>query len=502
MSRLQQLLVRVHMAKIALGPWARLKQSARNSERTQAALLQRILHANRTTQFGQTHQFASLGDTAAYREAVPIHDYEALRPFIDRQMQHGEHALTVAPVCHYLLTSGTTGEPKRIPLTEDAMRHLRDCQRLAAYSHFREAPLLFSGKLLSITGAGTEGQMPNDTPYGCLSGVLFDAMTRFMKRRAIPSAAIGLEYRYEDIAREAAAAPDITAAITANPSSFLRLKEIMLREGLIPAGRLLGDLWPNLHAIITWTHGNCATYLPALQREFPNTAILEAGYLASEIYGTIPVGGGRCVPSLEHTFFEFIAVDAWESGSGETQLLHTLEQGHRYYVITTTESGLYRYFMHDIVEVDGMFENTPCLRFVQKGKGVTSLTGEKLYESQLLHALKTIRGDDANAPFFLAVAHNDPAHYRLYIESAHTAPDMATQLDDALGALNIEYKAKRDSGRLHPLSIAFLSNGAGDAYRQHCIAQGQRDAQWKLVRLQYAHECPFDFTPFLRKDAS
>lgn len=502
MSVYQQLMVRVHMAKMALGPWARLKKSARHPAQTQSVLLQRILHANHTTQFGLEYRFSTLSNAEVYREVVPIHDYEALRAFIDRQMEQGETALTAAPVCHYLLTSGTTGEPKRIPLTEEAIRHLRDCQRLAAYSHFCEAPLLFSGKLLSITGAGTEGRLSNGTPYGCLSGVLFDTMTRFMKRRTIPSAAIGLKHRYESIAREAVAAPDITAAITANPSSFLRLKEIMLREGLIPAGRLLGDLWPNLQAIITWTHGNCATYLPALRREFPNTAILEAGYLASELYGTIPVGGGRCVPSLEHTFFEFIAVDAWESGSRESQLLHTLEQGHRYYVIVTTESGLYRYSMHDIVEVDGMFENTPCLRFVQKGKGVTSLTGEKLYESQLLHALKTIGGDDATAPFFLAIAHNDPAHYRLYIEGTHTSPDMAARLDDALGALNIEYKAKRESGRLQTLSIALLTNGAGDAYRQYCITQGQRDAQWKLVRLQYANECCFDFTPFLRKDAS
>ncbi|MES2983959.1 MAG: GH3 auxin-responsive promoter family protein [Pseudomonadota bacterium] len=497
MSIYQQTMVRLHMAKMAMGPWARLKRYARDPARTQAALLQRILRAHSDTQFGNQYRFPTLTDARSYTATVPMHDYEALRPFIDRQMQGQEAILTAESPCHYLLTSGTTGQPKHLPLTKSALRHLRDCQQLAAYNHFREAPLLFSGRLLSMTGAGTEGHLPSGVPYGCLSGVLLDAMTGFMRRRSLPSAA--LEHRYEAIAREAAAAPDITAAITANPSSFLRLKEWMVREGVLSADSRLGDLWPNLQAIITWTHGNCAPYIPALRQEFPNATILEAGYLASELYGTIPIGQGRCVPALGHYFFEFIEVSAWDEGIRETQLLHALEQGKRYYVIVTSESGLYRYSMHDIVETDGMFQNTPCLRFVQKGKGVTSVTGEKLYEGQLLLAMEKVWGHTPDAAFFLALAHRDPAHYRLYVESPHIQADMAERVDAALASFNIEYKAKRDSGRLQPLRLMSLTRGAGEAYRQHCIDHGQRDAQWKIIRLHHADACHFDFTPFLQE---
>ena len=49
--------------------------------------------------------------------------------------------------------------------------------------------------------------------------------------------------------------------------------------------------------------------------------------------------------------------------------------------------------------------------------------------------------------------------------------------------MNIECKAKRASGRLQPIRVLRLRCGTGDAYRQHCVSQGQREAQFKLIRL-------------------
>ena len=44
--------------------------------------------------------------------------------------------------------------------------------------------------------------------------------------------------------------------------------------------------------------------------------------------------------------------------------------------------------MNDLLEVTGWFRRAPLLRFLQKGKGVTSLTGEKLYEAQAIDAVR------------------------------------------------------------------------------------------------------------------
>jgi hypothetical protein len=57
-------------------------------------------------------------------------------------------------------------------------------------------------------------------------------------------------------------------------------------------------------------------------------------------------------------------------------------------VFVTNASVLYRYKMNDIVEVAGLYGRTPLIRFVQKGKGVVSFTGEKLYEVQVIAAVE------------------------------------------------------------------------------------------------------------------
>jgi hypothetical protein len=110
-----------------------------------------------------------------------------------------------------------------------------------------------------------------------------------------------------------------------------------------------------------------------------------------------------------------------------------LAVGRRYFVYVTNASGLYRYEMNDIVEVAGHYGNTPLIRFVQKGKGVVSFTGEKLYEVQVIaavdKALATLRGPHL---FIAAVA------------------ELVDGVDAGLGEENDEYLTKRKSLRYGP----------------------------------------------------
>ena len=61
-----------------------------------------------------------------------------------------------------------------------------------------------------------------------------------------------------------------------------------------------------------------------------------------------------------------------------------------------------------------------------------------------------------------------------------------------LRKLNIEYESKRDSERLAPLQAAWLRDGTGDAYKAHCVAEGQREGQFKCVALTYRKSFGFD----------
>jgi hypothetical protein len=154
--------------------------------------------------------------------------------------------------------------------------------------------------------------------------------------------------------------------------------------------------------------------------------------------------------------------------------------------------------MNDLVEVTGWFNRVPTIRFVQKGKGVTNITGEKLYEHQAVEAVDTVlKASGIACEFYVMLADVHAAGYMLYLEQAAVPCTFSCKVDDQLTRMNVEYHAKRESGRLQPLRSVLLRPGTAEAYRAHCVAKGQRDAQFKLIRLQYTHDCSFDFSQYV-----
>ena len=98
-------------------------------------------------------------------------------------------------------------------------------------------------------------------------------------------------------------------------------------------------------------------------------------------------------------------------------MLHEIELGKDYYIFVTTQNGLYRYFINDIIQVTGKYHNTPTIKFIQKGDGVINLTGEKLYEDQVNKAvLKVIKNYNLGIKFYVMVAYSEELKYRLYIQ--------------------------------------------------------------------------------------
>jgi hypothetical protein len=136
---------------------------------------------------------------------------------------------------------------------------------------------------------------------------------------------------------------------------------------------------------------------------------------------------------------------------------------------------------------------------VQKGKGVTNITGEKLYEHQVVEAVETVlKSLGVACDFYVMLANVQAAGYVLYLEHDAVIDAFKGKVDEELARRNVEYHTKRESGRLQPLRVALLKPGTAEAYRSHCVFKGQRDTQFKLIRLQYTHDCSFDFSTHLR----
>ncbi|MGH9257938.1 MAG: GH3 auxin-responsive promoter family protein [Vicinamibacterales bacterium] len=540
---------RAGMTAYAARYWLPVTRHAERPGRAQERVLRHILTANRTTQFGVEHRFAEVRTPEDFRQRVPVQDYETLREYIERQRCSGAAALTTEPPMFYAQTSGSTGKPKYIPVCASTLRTHRAEQALFTYLQYRACPAAFSGKALGIMGAAVEDRLDSGHAVGSISGYLYESLPSSVQSRfVVPpqlSSIVDYDLKYLMILRLAIASSDITYLGSPNPSTFLRLLAILnerrdglarsLDTGSLPeldaldaatravmtrrlrpdparAAQLRGaapltfaSLWPGIRLLTTWTGGSCGIALDKLRATLPTgTKVMELGYQSTECRGTIALEaetpGG--LPPLHHHFFEFVQQDHWDSGRPEFLGLGELAPGTRYYILLTTGSGLYRYFMNDLVEVTGRYRNTPLIRFVQKGKGVTSLTGEKLYEAQVIQAVQdTARRHGFVPSFFLLVADEASTSYNLFLETDRaTRPSIAqaaADVDHRLGELNVEYQSKRASGRLAPLTVAWLEPGAGEAYKAACVRAGQREGQFKPAVLQYRRDLQVSFEPYV-----
>ncbi len=534
--------IHAYMLLVKHGGWKRFIKQTSHPQAVQQAVLQRILTSQAQTAFGEKHRFKVLRGYHEFRLGVPIHTYEDLRPFIEAQEQIKDAQLNMEAPVRYALTSGTTGKPKYIPILGSTEEAIRGYQQLSTYAQYRALPAIFRGKMLVIAGQAHEGYLETGTSYGSMSGLLSAGLPQVLKQKLLLPESLNLigdyQRKYFRMAAWALAEPALSVIATANPSTLLKLldmgrqhfpkilellsskdQNMHQKDGPIPRptrrrlrylqsflgheNRLtMEELWPKLQAVVTWTGGSCGVLIPRLKTVLPKkTKIVEMGYLASECLGSlnVDVENNRCIPTFHENFFEFIEQAEWDRNHPTTLTLDQIEKGKKYYVVVTTSNGLYRYFINDLIEVTGRFNKVPTIRFVQKGKGVTNLTGEKLCEYHIMEAMEEIqKGYHTTIDFYLMVGNARTLQYTLYIEHPPLDYFVGYKLERHLGQGNPEFHAKRESTRLGPTQIVYLQPGTAEAYKVHCVQQGQREAQFKLVKLQYAQDCSFDFAKYVR----
>ena len=220
--------------------------------------------------------------------------------------------------------------------------------------------------------------------------------------------------------------------------------------------------------------------------------VRDLGYLASEVRGSIPLTNNDSsgVLTIGENFFEFVKAAEMDNGHPHFYLADELEVGERYYIFFTTKAGLYRYNINDIVEVTGYTHSTPNIIFVQKGKGVTNITGEKLYEQQLLSSVSQAeKVCDVKTSFFVCQANAEEARYDFYVEFADTGLSKAdienflSEIENDLMKTNLEYATKRKSLRLNSMQLIVLGEDSLDKYKNWKVSNGIREAQFKITPL-------------------
>lgn len=562
----------------------RFDRATRQARLFQERLLLSLLRRNRESDFGREHGFRRIHDLHTFQSQVPIRDYEALSPYF-KAVYAGRAAALFGPgerILMFALTSGTTSEPKRIPITSRFIKSYRRGWNLFGCRALSDHPEAVLRPILQVASPMDEEVSPAGLPCGAISGMLAATQKRLVRRYfAAPAACAAIrdpELRYYAILRFALA-KDVAFVVTASPATPLKLAEMATRhaEALIrdihdgmltspeglpeyacspglqraptgsspssngkkkhPGGRLFQSLVPSpetakrlarllndtgalkpaevwrLSFLANWTGGTLGLYLRDFPRYFGAAPVREIGLLATEGRVTVGLGTGgpEGVLDVPGAFFEFIP----EGDEGRTLLADELEAGAAYRVVMSNDAGLYRYDLGDYVRVTGFWNQAPTLEFLHRGAHVSSLSGEKLTERQVVEAVESAfkewRGPSCEPPrcvpelapvsnspvplFILSPVWSHPPYYRFFVEMGaaqganHQKPvvplgRLAEKLDEELGGLNVEYASKRRSGRLGPVRLEPLPAGsleARDSRLRQATGRGHEQFKHKFL---------------------
>ncbi len=527
----------------------RFRHDARQARAFQhRALLSKVRRHTRSD-FGRDHGFSRINTAADFRHQLQVGTYEEHHPYIERVLRGDTEAL-FAPgtrVLMFAMTSGTTGEPKRLPITTELFREYKSGWRMWAAGVFGDHVDLMLKQTVQLTSDWQQYRAPSGVPCGQISGLA--AMTRpWFSRPVFPLPSI-VSQIHDPAARHYAslrftlASRRVGMIITANPSTLVefaqradRDKETLIRD--IHDGTLSCDLptelrqslarriarrrprrareldrlaaehgellpkhiWPKLSVLAVWTGGSVNVYLSRLPALYGETAIRDHGLSASEGRMTIPLADGSSAGLLDfyHHYFEFIPVEEHDTRRPNILEGHELEVGKDYYILLTTSGGLYRYDIHDVVRCVGFEGQSPLVEFLNKGKHFCSLTGEKLSEHQVVRAVKTSFTELALPldTFTLApVMDGDQPRYVLLVEPhAHRgrADELAQRVQVILERMNEEYGSKCSSGRLLPVEVREVASGTWSALRKERMGpRGNFE--------EYKHPCLVGDLEFVRR---
>ncbi len=470
----------------------RIEAWKNNPVDAQREVLQDLVTSAQYTEFGRRYNFSNLFTIKAFKEAVPVHEYEDLKPYIERIMQGEQHLLWNSPVSWFAKSSGTSSDKSKfIPLSDES---LQDCHYKAAkdvltmYYQFNPDSALLTGKGLVLGGSHNINPMNDEAQYGDLSAVLLQNSPFWAHWLRTPDLSIALmdewESKIEKLA-ESTIKENVTS-ISGVPTWTLVLFKRILD---ITGKKSMHEVWPGLEL---YMHGG-VSFTP-YREQFKKLIGKDINYLemynASEGFFAAqesPTDDGMLLFTDHGIFMEFMPVGEYGKKHPQTLSLQDVEPGKNYALIISTNGGLWRYILGDTVQ----FVSVRPYRVKVSGrlKHYINAFGEEVIVDNTDKAIaaaceKTgaIVNDYTAAPVYFSDSSNGAHEWLIEFDKPPAGlSNFVNELDTALKRLNSDYEAKRhkDIALGRPV-VHVLKKGTFNEWLRH---KGKLGGQHKIPRL-------------------
>jgi phenylacetate-coenzyme A ligase PaaK-like adenylate-forming protein len=439
--------LKLFFAKLfAKGIYRKTQVWATNPVETQRKVFEDLIRQAKNTSFGMDHHFDQIKTVADFVKNVPIRDYEALKPYVERVVKGEENVLWKGKPLYFAKTSGTTSGAKYIPLTKESMPFHIEAARNAIllYIHETGKADFVDGKMIFLQGSPVLEEK-NGIKLGRLSGISAHFIPKYLQKNRMPSWETNCIEDWETKVNaivEETFDQDMTV-ISGIPSWVQMYFEKLQQKG----GKPVGEIFKNFNLFI-YGGVNYEPYRAKFENLIGRKVDAIELFPASEgffAYQDSQKEKGMLLLLNAGIFYEFIKSDDFYSENPRRFTIGEVELGVNYVLIISTNAGLWGYNIGDTVQ----FTSLKPYRVIVSGriKHYISAFGEHVIGKEVESALQeAIIGTTIRINEFTVAPQINPAeglpYHEWFIEFENEPKNLETfaeALDDAMRKQNMYY---------------------------------------------------------------
>ncbi len=456
---------------------------------SQQKVFKNIIRRAELTEFGKDHRFSDVTTPGEFAEAVPVRDYEGIRPYVELILKGHEDILWPGKPAYFAKTSGTTSGVKYIPITRDSVpNHINSARNaLLSYVHETGNSTFLDGKLIFLSGSPVMTKK-GGVNTGRLSGIVNHHVPGYLRTNQMPSYATNCiedwETKLERIIDETLG--ERMSLISGIPP-WVQMYFDRIQER---TGKKIMEVFPDF-SLFVYGGVNFEPYRAKLFESIGRKIDSIETYPASEgflAYQDSQEEDGLLLLLNSGIFFEFIPADEYFNEKPTRLTIGEVTTGVNYAVVINSNAGLWGYSLGDTVK----FVSTEPYRVVVSGriKHFISAFGEHVIGEEVEKAMKqacqkfpeTELVEFTVAPQVTPPEEGLPYHewFVEFGQEPHDLKAFEKALDLALCEINSYYDDLLTGHILQTLKIRPLKK---NAFIDYMKSEGKLGGQNKVPRL-------------------
>jgi len=480
---IKSFLAKLYAKKIAKD----IKKWSEDPIETQNKIFQYLIKEAKNTDFGKDHNFDKIHSYKDFKKYVPVRDYEALKPYVEKIKEGKNDVLWKGKPIYFAKTSGTTSGAKYIPITKESMPHHINAakQALLLYIHTTGNADFVNGKMIFLQGSPILDEM-NGIKTGRLSGIVAHFVPKYLQKNRMPSWETNCiedwETKVNAIVNETI--NENMTLISGIPSWVQMYFEKLIEK----SGKKVGELFPNFNLFV-YGGVNYEPYRNKMENLIGRKVDSIELFPASEGFFAFQDSQnekGMLLLLNSGIFYEFIPADEFYDENPTRISLKDVKLGVNYVLIISTDAGLWSYNIGDTVQ----FTSLKPYRIIVSGriKHFISAFGEHVIGKEVETALQeAVKNTDVQINEFTVAPQITPKeglpYHEWFIEFQKEPEDLtefAKKIDDSLLKQNSYYKDLIEGKVLQPLKITKVKP---EGFKKYMKSIGKLGGQNKLPRL-------------------